>query len=242
MSATEYLGVRTTMMHTKFLTAALAVAATLSFAGPSQAITVTNLAVFNTGVDASGNPLPGGAIDPHYTLIQSPDVTWDGPEAFVTNNGFPIGPWAANSSVSKWISPRADAGSSNTPGQYTYRTTLDLTGFDPTTAVIIGRWMSDNNGLDIRVNGNGTGNTTLFDSFTRGFANFTLDDYFVSGINTIDFVVMNGSAFVNPTGLRVEMTGTALPVPEPGTWAMVAIGLGLVGLGTSRRQRRRIGS
>jgi hypothetical protein len=230
------------MMHTKFLTAAFVAATTFAFAGPSQAITVQNLAVFNTGVDASGNPLPGGAIDPHYTLIQSPDINWDGPEAFVTNPGYPIGPWAANTSVSKWISPRADAAKSNAPGRYTYRTTVDLTGFDPESAVIIGRWMSDNNGLDILVNGNGTGNTTAFESFRDGYANFTLDDHFVTGINTIDFVVMNGFAPVNPTGLRVEMTGSALPVPEPGTWAMVALGLGLVGLGSSRRRSLRIGS
>jgi len=240
--ATDNTGVRPTMMHTKFLTAALTVAATLCFAGPSQAITVSNLAVYNTGVDNAGNPLPAGAIDPHYILIQSPDVAFDGPEAFVTNSGFPIGPWAANTSVSKWISPRADAGNNNATGQYTYRTTLDLTGFDASTAVIVGRWMSDNNGLDILVNGNGTGHTTLFESFRLGYANFTLDDYFVAGINTIDFLVSNGGLSANPTGLRVEMTGTALPVPvpEPGTWAMVAIGLALVGLGTSRRQSRRI--
>jgi hypothetical protein len=107
--------------------------------------------------------------------------------------------------------------------------------------VIVGRWMSDNNGLDILVNGTGTGNTTQFESFRLGFANFTLDDHFVSGINTIDFVVFNGTDFVNPTGIRVEMTGTAMPIPEPGTWAMVAIGLGLIGLGTARRQSQRIG-
>jgi hypothetical protein len=106
--------------------------------------------------------------------------------------------------------------------------------------VIVGRWMSDNNGLDILVNGNGTGNTTAFESFRTGYAYFTLDDHFVTGINTIDFVVMNGTAPVNPTGLRVEMTGTALPVPEPGTWAMLAIGLGLVGLGSARSRSLRI--
>jgi len=228
------------MMHTKFLTTALVAAATFAFAGPSQAIAISNLAVFNTGVDASGNPLPGGAIDPHYSLIQSPDINWDGPEAYVTNAGYPIGPWAANTSVSKWISPRADAAKSNATGQYTYRTTVDLTGFDAASAVIVGRWMSDNNGLDILVNGNGTGNTTAFESFRTGYAYFTLDDHFVTGINTIDFVVMNGTAPVNPTGLRVEMTGTALPVPEPGTWAMLAIGLGLVGLGSARSRSLRI--
>jgi hypothetical protein len=230
------------MMHTKVLTAALAVAATLSFAAPSHAITVTNLAVFNTGVDASGNPLPAGTIDPHYTLIDSPDVVFNGPEAFVTNNGFPIGVWAPNTSASKWVSPRPDAANNNATGQYTYRTTLDLTGFDPATAIIVGRWMSDNNGLDILVNGTGTGNITSFESFRSGFVSFTLDDHFIGGMNTIDFVVFNGTAFVNPTGLRVEMTGTAMPIPEPDTWAMVAIGFGLIGVGTSRRQSRRIGS
>ena len=242
MSATEYLGVHTAMIHIKFLTAALGLAATMAFAGSSHAITISNLAVYNTGVDSTGTALPGGAIDLHYTLIHSPDAAFDGPEAFVTNAGFPIGPWAANSSVSKWISPRADAGNNNAAGQYTYRTTLDLTGFDASTATIVGRWMSDNNGLDILVNGQTTGNTTLFTSFSLGYTNFTLDDHFVAGMNTIDFLVLNGGTTLNPTGLRVEMTGSAMPVPEPGTWAMVAVGLGLVGLGTSRRQRRRIGA
>lgn len=232
------------MIHTKFFAAALTVAATLCFAGPSQAITISNLAAYNTGVDNSGNPLASGAIDPHYALIQSPDVNFDGPEAFVTNSGFPIGPWAANTSLSKWISPRADAGNTNATGQYTYRTTIDLTGFDASSATVVGRWMSDNNGLDILVNGHSTGHTTAFESFRSGYADFTLDDHFVSGINTIDFLVSNGGTSANPTGLRVEMTGTALPipVPEPGTWAMLAIGLALVGLGTSRRQSRRIGT
>jgi len=230
------------MTATKFLVAALTVAASLAFAGPSQAISVSALTLYNTGVDDSGSPLAPGAVDLHYTLIDSPDVVFNGPEAFVTNNGFPIGAWIVNSATSKWISPRPDAGNNNASGQYTYRTTFDLTGFDPDSALINGLWTSDNNGVDILVNGVSTGNTTAFEYFRIGFMSFTLDDHFVAGINTIDFVVNNGTAVVNPTGLRVELSGTAvaMPVPEPGTWAMLVVGLGLVGLGTARNRSKRI--
>src|SRR5712691_5185818 len=36
---------------------------------------------FNTGVDASGAALPDGAVDPHYTLIESADAKAVGPSA-----------------------------------------------------------------------------------------------------------------------------------------------------------------
>ena len=64
---------------------------------------------------------------------------------------------------------------------------------------------------------------------------------FLDGVNTLDFVVENSNLF-GPTGLRVEMTGTAdaaaVPggVPEPATWAMMLMGFG--GLGALLRRRR----
>jgi hypothetical protein len=36
----------------------------------------------------------------------------------------------------------------------------------------------------------------------------------------------------------VSLVGTALPIPEPGEWAMMAAGLGVVGFAASRRKRR----
>src|SRR5262249_39906541 len=128
---------------------------------------------------------------------------------------FPIagGPWVANSSQSKWIGPRLNT-SASAVGVYTYRVTIDLTGLDPSTARIIGRWAVDNTGNDILVNGVSTGNPqspgfTAYTPFVLASSNAT----FVAGMNTIDFVVENVQA-VGYTGLRVEMAGTAQP---PGT-------------------------
>ena len=95
-------------------------------------------------------------------------------------------------------------------GDYTYRTTFDLTGVDPAKFQLIGGWASDNVGLDIVLNGTSTGlqNTAQFPSLTA----FTLTTGFVSGVNTLDFIVNNAPDPNNPeapgpTGLRVDLKG-----------------------------------
>ncbi len=40
---------------------------------------------------------------------------------------------------------------------------------------------------------------------------------FVNGINTLDFVVNNAGDGVNPTGIRIELSGSAEIEPPPGT-------------------------
>jgi hypothetical protein len=39
--------------------------------------------------------------------------------------------------------------------------------------------------------------------------NFSLSSSFVAGVNTLDFIVTNGGSSASPTGLRVEVSGTA---------------------------------
>ena len=58
----------------------------------------------------------------------------------------------------------------------------------------------------------------------------------MAGINTLSFRVSNfGQASGNPSGLRVELGGTAAAaVPEPLVWTMLIIGFGLVGAGMRR--------
>jgi len=119
-----------------------------------QAAPISGL--YNTGVDDNGVPLGNAAIDSHYKLIESPDGNYPGPNTYTLEAGWPVapaGPWIADSSISRWIAPRARQSIGNAPGTYTFRTTFNLTGFDPAKAKITGRWTSDNNGVDIVLNG-----------------------------------------------------------------------------------------
>src|SRR5690349_9161638 len=129
--------------------------------------------LFNTGV-ISQTPLilnTEGNIDPHYTLVQSPDLTFPGPASYVviTTGGF-FCCWIPNGPDSQWISARPDTwipNSSVSPGgQYDYQIAFDLTGFNPSTASITGQWATDNNGGPILLNGVSTGLTTGFTDFS----------------------------------------------------------------------------
>src|SRR5262245_60454375 len=101
---------------------ALLALATVSYAA--------NIPLFNSGVDATGVPLAGGAADPHY------DNLGTGLDARVITS--PNGGWvdfnyAVLPSVSRWIWVNADASPS---GTFTFRTTFDMTGLIPASAVI----------------------------------------------------------------------------------------------------------
>jgi len=194
----------------------------LSFAlGAMSLIAAPIPGLFNTGVGTGGALLPGGSVDPHYRLIQSADASTPGPNSIVINEGWPIapasgGPWLANGPNSKWISPLASQATGNAAGDYRYRIVFDLTGLEPSTAVLTGQWTSDNAGVGIFLNGTPTG-ITYDGNFGAFSATFTINSAFVEGTNTLDFVVNNAGTTVNPTGLRVEVSGTADAQPPPGT-------------------------
>ncbi len=171
--------------------------------------------LFNTGLDASGQALPAGSMDPHYTLVESADAGAPGPAAFVVNEGFPIPPWIGNSATSKWIAPTAAQGTGNAAGDYTYRLTFSLDDFLPGTATITGQWTSDNGGPAILLNGAATGQSQSGNF--GAFSPFSITGGFVAGTNTLDFVVTNAGDSANPTGLRVELSGSAEPEPPPNT-------------------------
>ena len=167
----------------------------------------------NTGVDSGGSLLPNGAIDSDWVLTSSPPGT--GP---LTYAGDPIPPnWLPNTSASRWITPDPVGTVGFAAGTYDFTYTFDLTGFDETTASIMGIWASDNSST-ILVNGSGTGIThsggaTAFlqwDNFSLDSSNST----FNAGINTMTFRVNNSGG---PTGLHVgQIDGRAIrTVPEP---------------------------
>lgn len=171
--------------------------------------------LFNTGMDAVGSLLPGGATDPHWRLVVSADPRAPGPAAFVVREGYPIPPWLENGPASKWIAPQANQSGGNSPGDYVYQLAFDLTGYDAATAVITGRWSSDNAGLEVRLNGEPTG-LTFGGDFAGFSSDFDISSGFVEGANVLEFVVNNAGDGLNPTGFRAELAGTVEPWPPPG--------------------------
>jgi hypothetical protein len=205
------------------------------FVANIQAAAIT---IYSTGIDNSGNLLSAGSTDPHYQSILSPDPS---STAYVTT---PYPNWV-KSPAAGWLAPYPDSTNAFTApaagGDYVYRTTFDLTGLSPESARLEGRWATDNAGLDILLNGLSTGNSVPFGSGPFSYevlTNFVIINGFVPGVNTLDFVVNNFidiSGTPNPTGLIVEITGTAEPVvPEPGTaemiWVAVTFAAGRVAL------------
>jgi hypothetical protein len=148
------------------------------FASPLRA---AEIPVFSTGVDSSGNPLPSGATDPHYTDMldagtanfgqpYNPSLnSWFSPPnyppvAYVGTSSVvnPVtGPNAGNNPF--WnadVNPGARAIFFNNPANpgasgdqgVIFETTFDLTGFDPSTASITLRYVMDDWG-DVGLNG-----------------------------------------------------------------------------------------
>ena len=188
--------------------------------------------LFNTGVNNSGVALAGGAADPHYTLTVNPNGANGIPA--VVETGIP-GAWFANSASSQWVGPVQVTNDITTGGVFEYTTTFDLAGLDPTTALVQGRWASDNSGGEILINGISVGQANSgFGSLTS----FQVINGFLPGLNSLTFRFSNGSASGDFTGLRVDsLQGFAIPlsVPEPATAT-----LGLLALGGLMMRRRRM--
>ena len=198
-----------------FVAAPLFTALFLSGAQRVHAGVISTL--FSTGVDASGNPLPDASIDPHYTLNPG--------NVFVIGNPGGVG-WINNTATSSWVS--ADASTFAGGGPFTYHTTFDLTGLNPGTAVITGTLSADDQ-ASIFLNG-----VDVFDGLPTGAAPwaqyepFTISTNFVNGINSLDIVVPNNinSPDDGPTGVQLNLSGTASPSPEPASLALFALGIG----------------
>jgi hypothetical protein len=99
---------------------------------------------------------------------------------------------------------------------YTFRTTFDLVGRAPESAVLRGRFLADNHIDAIRLNGQSVtvpehGTSAPFDQFHS----FAAKSGFVTGTNVLEIVVYNLPSLRlqrddTPMALRVELEGVAL--------------------------------
>src|SRR6202171_1213561 len=168
-----------------------------------------NIVIFGTGVNTPSNLLADGAVDSHYTLYSSADSGFPGPNAIVVNStAWPIPPWLTDGPASKWIAAQRDQSGGNAAGNYTYRTTFNLANMNPSTAVLTGQYSSDNTATML-LNGTPVGPAS---GCLCSFTPFTITSGFQAGLNTLDFVVNNAGSSANPTGLRVDISGTATPL------------------------------
>ncbi|GGA21811.1 PEP-CTERM sorting domain-containing protein [Okeania sp. KiyG1] len=192
---------------------------------PSNAENIPIPDLFPTGVDSSGTILGDGVADPNYNILETTS------SGIVVNQANVPSVWFPNNSNSRWIWETATGQPTNVTR--TFRTTFDLTGFDPNTASISGEWAVDNEGLDILINGISTGQTS---SGFRNLDSFSINDGFVSGLNTLDFIAFD---FGISSGFRVDsISGSAEliaePIPEPSSLLGLVVA-GLLGTASIKR-------
>lgn len=152
-------------------------------------------------LEGTGHGLVLGQIDPTWQIVSMNGQTLDTPLAvYVSENPKHVEFLANDPATSQWLTCA-------TPAQSTvvFRTQIDLPrSIDPNTARILVQFMPDNKLNSIRVNGLPipVAEHDLNRKFDQLFET-VIDDHFTTGINTIDFEVLD---YGNTAALRLDWT------------------------------------
>jgi len=161
----------------------------LVLSGPASAL-AAGPEFYNTGVDDNHQRLSGGSLDPHYQMRQVTVGAYTGnpnwTNAVVMDTSVTWGEWIRPNDA-RWIYVADAANLGQDWGTYEYRTTFDLTGYDPGTVVLTGKWAVDQSG-PVYLNGNLVAD--LPDGNWNSHLNsFNLTSGFLPGTNTLTFRV-----------------------------------------------------
>jgi hypothetical protein len=220
-----------------------AISTALFIAAPANAAVVKNI---STGINpVTGQQLANNAPDPDWTIAPGgDDATYNGQATIARSTPIPnVYQVDGASTASRWVVINSGAGLENftVPGtRYNFKTTVDLTGFVPSTANIpAGHFAVDDSIIDIKIN-----NSTVFtfpqnypqnlDKFYNLPANFG-QGFFTAGLNTIVFELNNLPS--SPTALRLEANVEAAQTPEPSAMILFAT-FGTIALITRARYAR----
>jgi hypothetical protein len=157
-----------------------------------------------TGLGTNGQINSDGP-DANYTLIESQDANFLGPNAIVFEWNNPIqfsvanGGYGPTNGNSIWIGDQGNLGGAygnSVAGNYTYRTTLDLDQVNPSNVTISANYFCDGT-TTLYLNGQNTG-VTINPGAPLYFSTFT-----ISNVNNVLYGTSSGQTF---TGLSVVTT------------------------------------
>jgi hypothetical protein len=171
--------------------------------------------LFDTGVDADGNPLyvtAPGSVDLHYLLTQSADPTTVNSNAIVwsSNPNGAIG----NGPLAGWIGSKNNAGGN--AGTYSYQTLFQVDNGDVASATLSGLiWTCGPHGGDIVqafLNGVET-DITMAANPLLSLTPFVITNGLQPGSNTLVFTMNANGGNTPPGAIRVQMAGIGNALP-----------------------------